>query len=97
MGMESVPEAFADRAYLADGRLVPRSETGSVLTDAATVAWRAVAIATDRTVTAIDGSEGRIEARSICINGDAPHAVAIARAVRAGLEGASVNIQAFAV
>ncbi len=97
MGMESVPEAFADRAYLADWRLVPRSEPGSVITDAATVAWRAVAIATDRTVTAIDGSVGRIEARSICIDGDALDAVAIARAVRAGLEDASVNLRAFAV
>ncbi len=97
LGMEPVPEAWADRAYAPDGRLVPRSEPGSVITDLATVARRAVTIATERTVTAIDGSEVRMEVRSISINGDAPCAVAVARAVRAGLEDASVNISAFAL
>jgi UPF0271 protein len=97
MGMEPVPEAFADRAYLADGRLVPRSEPGSVLTDPATVAARAVAIATEQRVTAIDGQDVAVRARSICIHGDTPGAVELARAVRAGLEVASVGIHPFVV
>ena len=95
MGMEPVPEAFADRAYLTDGRLVPRTEPGSVLTDPAVVAARAVALATEHTVTAIDGSAVAVHARSICIHGDTPGAVALARAVRAGLEMADVGLHPF--
>ncbi len=97
LGMETVTEAFADRAYSPDGRLVPRTEPGSVLTDPAVVAARAVAIATEHRVTAIDGSPVAVRARSICIHGDTPGAVALARAVRAGLEVASVGLHAFAL
>ncbi len=97
MGMEPVAEAFADRAYLADGRLVPRSEPGSVLTEPSVVAARAVAIATEHRVTAIDGSTVEVRARSICIHGDTPGAVELARAVRSGLEVASVGIHPFTV
>ncbi len=97
LGMEPVPEAFADRGYLPDGRLVPRSEPGAVLTDPAAVADRAVSIATQHRVTAIDGSDIEVQARSICIHGDTPGAVEMARAVRAGLDAASVGVHAFAV
>ena len=95
MGMEPVPEAFADRAYLPDGRLVPRTEPDSVLTDPAVVAARAVALATEHAVTAFDGSTVTVRARSICIHGDTPGAVALARAVRSGLEVAGVGIHPF--
>ncbi|MGH9133930.1 MAG: LamB/YcsF family protein [Ilumatobacteraceae bacterium] len=94
-GLEAVPEAFADRAYLADGRLVPRSEPGSVLTDPATVAERAVRLAGDNEVVAIDGTVISVHARSICIHGDTPGAVQLAQAVRAGLEVAGIAIQPF--
>lgn len=95
-GMEPVEEAFADRAYQPDGRLVPRSEPGSVITDPAEVAARAVSIAVERTVTAIDGTRVEVRARSICVHGDTPGAVALARAVRAGLEMASIGVHPFA-
>jgi 5-oxoprolinase (ATP-hydrolysing) subunit A len=96
LGMEPIPEAFADRAYRSDGTLVPRTEPGAVLHDPAVVATRAVAIATERRVTAIDGSPVEVHARSICIHGDTPAAVTLAHAVRAGLEMASVGIHPFA-
>ena len=95
LGMEPIAEAFADRAYRTDGTLVPRSEPGAVIHDPAVVAARSVAIATERRVTAIDGSPVEVDARSICIHGDTPGAVALARAVRAGLEMASVGIHPF--
>jgi UPF0271 protein len=95
MGMEPIAEAFADRAYLADGRLVPRSEPGSVIADPAEVAARAVTIATEQRVTAIDGTVVEVRVRSICIHGDTPGAVSLARAVRAGLEMAEVGIHPF--
>ena len=94
-GLEAVAEAFADRAYLADGRLVPRSEPGSVLTDPAEVAARAVRLAVEREVLAIDGTVVKVTARSICIHGDTPGSVELAHAVRAGLEVAGVGIHAF--
>lgn len=95
MGMEPVPEAFADRAYLPDGRLVSRREPGSVITDPEAVAARAVALVTERSVTAVDGSRVTVHARSICIHGDTPGSVALARAVRAGLEMAEVLLHPF--
>lgn len=94
-GLEPVAEAFADRAYQPDGRLVPRSEPGSVLIDPAQVAARAVRLAVDREVTATDGSTIRIPARSLCVHGDTPGAVALAGAVRAALEAAGVPLAPF--
>lgn len=84
-GLEPVPEAYADRAYLPDGTLVPRSQPGAVLHDPAAAAAQSVALATG-------GS-----ARSICVHGDTPGAVAIARAVRAALEQAGFGVHAFTV
>ena len=70
---------------------------GAVLTDPAAVAARAVGIAVDHRVKAIDGTEVEVRARSICIHGDTPGAVEMARAVRAGLEVASVGIHSFVI
>jgi UPF0271 protein len=90
-GLRFVPEAFADRRYLADGSLQPRSEPGSVLTDPDAAAAQAVAISRGE-VTAADGSRVALRAESICCHGDTPGAVGIASAVRAGLEDAGVAI-----
>jgi 5-oxoprolinase (ATP-hydrolysing) subunit A len=95
-GLEPVPEAFADRAYQSDGRLVPRSQAGSVLVDPEVVARRAAEIAVDGTVTAVDGSTVKVRARSICVHGDTPGAVELVGAVREALETAGVAIRPFA-
>ncbi len=94
-GMEAVPEAFADRAYRPDGGLVSRREVGSVLTDASEVAERAVRIATDNEVVAVDGSIVSLRARSICVHGDTPGAIDLARAVRSALDAAGVGVYRF--
>jgi UPF0271 protein len=94
-GLEPVAEAFPDRAYLADGRLVPRSEPDAVIDDPVVVAERAVRIAVDGVVVAIDGTPVQVRARSICIHGDTSRAVDLARATRAGLEQAGVLVAAF--
>jgi len=96
-GLEAIAEAFADRAYQADGRLVPRREPDSVLTDPAMVAMQAVRLATEQEVVAIDGTVVAVRARSICIHGDTPGAVRLAQAVRAALEVAGVSIHPFTV
>jgi len=95
-GLRAVTEAFADRAYTADGRLVPRTEPGAVLHDPAEVAARVVGLVRDGVVTAVDGTDVEVHAESVCIHGDTPGAVAMARAVRAALEQSGVEIRAFA-
>jgi UPF0271 protein len=84
-------ECFADRAYTPEGRLVSRREKRAVLTDPDEVAARAVRMATERIVTAVDGSTLPVEAVSICLHGDTPGAAELARRVRAGLEAAGVT------
>jgi len=95
-GVPFVPEAFADRAYRPDGRLAPRGEPGAVLDDPATVTARALAFAVDQQVTAMDGSVVRVEARSLCVHGDTPGAVHLAREIRRALLDAGVRLAPFA-
>ncbi|WP_344737465.1 5-oxoprolinase subunit PxpA [Microbacterium awajiense] len=94
VGIPFVLEAFLDRAYLADGRLVPRGEPGAVLDDPAAAADRAVRLATEGTVVATDGSVVETGAASMCVHGDSAAAVAMARAVRAALDGAGIEVRA---
>jgi UPF0271 protein len=95
-GLRFVAEAFADRGYRRDGRLVPRSEPGAVVADPAVAAARAVAIARDGQIRAVDGTGVQVRAESVCVHGDTPGAVAIAQAVRAALLAAQLDVQAFA-
>lgn len=95
-GLRAVSEAFADRAYLPDGRLVPRTEPGAVLHDVEEVAARVRRLALEGVVTAVDGTDVGVRAESVCIHGDTPGAVEMARAVRRDLEAAGVEIRPFA-
>ncbi|GAA2173310.1 5-oxoprolinase subunit PxpA [Agrococcus versicolor] len=94
-GLEVVAEAFADRAYAPDGSLVPRSQPGAVLHDPRVVAARMVRLAREGVVDAIDGSSIAVHARSICVHGDSPGAVAMAEATREALRGADVELARF--
>jgi UPF0271 protein len=95
-GLPFVAEAFADRGYRADGRLVPRSRPGALLTDADAVAERAVRLVTERRVVADDGTSVAVEAASICLHGDTPGAVELAGRVRAALCAAGARLAPFA-
>lgn len=94
-GLATVAEAFADRAYTPDGRLVSRREPGAVLHDPAVVAERAVRFATEGTVVTIDGSVLAMPARSICVHSDTPGAVELVTAVRAAMSEAGVRVESF--
>ncbi|WP_149284188.1 LamB/YcsF family protein [Halomonas binhaiensis] len=94
-GLRTVAEAFADRAYQADGQLVSRRTPGAVIHDPTEVAERMLQLVERGSVPSIDGSNVRLEANSICVHGDSPGAVEIARAVRNTLESAGVEIQPF--
>ncbi|MDR7522666.1 MAG: 5-oxoprolinase subunit PxpA [Armatimonadota bacterium] len=91
-GVPVVYEAFLDRAYRRDGTLVPRSEPGSLITDPAQVAARAVQAALDGTVTTPDGTTITVRPRTLCIHSDTPGAPQLAAAAQAALEAAGVSL-----
>ena len=91
-GVKFAAEAFADRTYLKDGSLMPRSREGSVIHDATLAARRVVQMVIKGAVTADDGSEIQFRPDSICLHGDTNEAVDMARAVRSALEEAGVEI-----
>jgi UPF0271 protein len=95
-GLATAAEAFADRAYAPDGTLVPRGQPGAVLHDPDTVAARALAMVQDGAVTAIDGTRIPLRADSLCLHGDTPGALALARATRAALDAAGIAVRPFA-
>ena len=94
-GVDFVAEAFADRGYSPTGSLVPRSDPGAIHATVEAVVAQAVAIAVAHEVIAVDGSSLTVDARSICIHGDTPGAVELARAVQAALLEAGVELAAF--
>ncbi|CAH0145352.1 LamB/YcsF family protein [Rhodococcoides fascians] len=95
VGLRTVAEAFADRAYTPQGTLVSRSEPGAVLSDPEAVAERVLTMITDGTVEAVDGTTVEVRAESICLHGDSPGAVAMANAVRDLLRVNAVDIASF--
>jgi 5-oxoprolinase (ATP-hydrolysing) subunit A len=82
-GLRVVAEGYADRAYRPDGTLVPRGEPGAVLSNEDDVVAQAIRLATSNTV------------ESICLHGDTPGAVSLARRVRAALIGTGHPVVAF--
>lgn len=90
-----VAECYADRAYTPLGTLVSRRAPGAVIHDPAAIADRAVRMATEGVVTAVDGTTVEVQARSLCVHGDTPGAVTIARAVREALTAARVTLKPF--
>ena len=95
LGLRTVAEAFADRAYRPDGHLLPRSDSSAVLRDPVHIAERVVDMVKSGTVTAVDGSVVKIDVESVCVHGDSPGAVEIAGAVRNRLVAEGIELAAF--
>ena len=95
LGLRTVPEAFADRAYRADGQLVSRRQRNAVLHDVAEIADRVASMVASGRVAAIDGSTIPITVESVCVHGDSPGAVQIANAVRDRLVADGIELEAF--
>jgi len=95
LGLRTVAEGFADRAYRPDGQLVPRSNAGAVLHDPAHIAERFLSMENTGSVIAVDGSVVAIEVESVCVHGDSPGAVQIAGAVRDRLLSEGIELAAF--
>lgn len=94
-GIHTVAEAFADRAYRRDGTLVSRKEAGAVIHDPHEVARRVVQMITQGGVTSIEGEFTAIRADSVCVHGDSPGAVEMARQIRQRLDDEGIVIRAF--
>lgn len=96
-GLRTAAEAFADRAYTPQGRLVPRREPGAVLHDPDDIARRMLRLVTEGVVTAVDGTVVPVQADSICVHGDSPDAVAMAERIRAVFDAEGVRLAPFAL
>jgi 5-oxoprolinase (ATP-hydrolysing) subunit A len=95
-GLRMVNEVFADRAYEDDGLLVSRRKPGAVLHDPELVGERVLRMVADQAITSVSGKVMKLAVDTICIHGDTPTAVSLARAVRQRLEGAKVKLAPFA-
>ena len=94
VGLRVIHEVFADRNYLPDGSLVPRSRPDALLRDPAAAAERVLRMLRENLVCAIDGSDLPVRAETICLHGDTPEAVAFAQELRAKLLEAEITVSA---
>ncbi|PZT97050.1 MAG: LamB/YcsF family protein [Gordonia sp. (in: high G+C Gram-positive bacteria)] len=94
-GLRVIREAFADRGYTPSATLVSRREPGAVLHDPDAVAERVLRMVSDGEVEAVDGSTVKLDVDSVCVHGDSPAAVEMARAVRDILGANSVEVNPF--
>jgi len=94
-GLAVAAEGFADRSYERDGTLSPRSREGAVISEPADVVARAVRLATEGQMTAVDGSTLSMRIDTLCIHGDTAGSADLARRIRAGLEAAAVTVRPF--
>jgi UPF0271 protein len=95
-GLAVHSEIFADRAYLPNGQLVPRSQAGAVLDDAREAADRLVGWLRSGRMPVVGGEPIALRADSICVHGDSAHAVEMARHIRARLQAEGVVLAPFA-
>jgi UPF0271 protein len=94
-GLRIAREGFCDRVYAPDGKLMPRREENSLITDPQLAARQAWQMVSEQTVTAASGEQIPMLVDTLCIHGDSPNAPAIARAVREKLEKNGVLVSAF--
>ncbi len=93
VGLRTASEVFADRAYIKSGTLVSRALPGAVIHDTNICNQRVLRMIKEHCVTGIDGSEIQIEAESICIHGDNPSAIEMAKSLKQHLEKNGIKIQ----
>ena len=87
-------EVFADRNYLADGSLVPRSQPNALITDEQTAVDRTVKMIQTQSVTAIDGQQVALKPDTVCVHGDGAKAVAFVQKIHAALLAADIEVTA---
>jgi len=94
VGLRVANEVFADRTYQADGSLTPRSESNALISDSDKALEQVSGMILDGRVRAIGGDTVALEADTVCIHGDGPHALEFAKVIRNGLESLGVAVRA---
>ena len=92
-GLPTAREVFADRAYRADGTLVPRSERDAIIHDPDRVLARVVTMVKERSVVAVDGTRVPLEFDTMCVHGDTPGAASLAARIRAALVSEGIEVR----
>lgn len=95
IGLPFASEVFADRAYMRDGSLVPRTQPGAMIEEEEEAISRVIRMATEGKVTAIDGTDISIQADSVCVHGDSVKALAFVQRIRETLETAGITAASF--
>jgi UPF0271 protein len=93
-GLRAVAEVFADRGYRADGSLVPRSQPGALIDDVGNAVARTLRMVREGVVAAVSGETVPLQAQTLCLHGDGPHALAFARAIHQALTDAGIDLRA---
>jgi len=93
-GLQIAHEVFADRNYLSDGSLVPRTRSDALLHDPEEAAARVVRMLRDGRVKSVDGADVDVRAETVCVHGDTPGAVDFARVLKSRLEEENVSLRA---
>ena len=94
-GLQTFSEVFADRAYQPNGRLVPRSHKAAMIHDKAQAVDRLLGFIDTGLMPVLEGAPIPLRGQSICVHGDSPGAVAMARHIRTALQDAGVSVRAF--
>lgn len=94
-GLTVAEEFFADRTYLSDGRLTPRSQANALVEDEATAVAQVIRAVREGAVRAVDGRDIPVRAETICLHGDGPQAVAFAQRLRAEFSRAGIAVAPF--
>ncbi|MFT7774146.1 5-oxoprolinase subunit PxpA [Roseateles sp.] len=92
-GLRAVAEVFADRGYRADGSLVPRSQPGALVDDVDEAVARTLRMVRDGVVIAVSGETVPLQAQTLCLHGDGPHALTFAHAIHKALTDAGVELR----
>lgn len=93
-GLATREEVFADRGYLADGSLVPRSEPGALIEDDDEAVARTLDMVLNGQVRSREGGFAKVNAQTVCLHGDGAHALAFARRLREAFEQRQIAISA---
>lgn len=93
VGLKVVYEAFPDRAYTSEGTLQSRRIPGAVIKEPELVAQRALRMAAEGKIVAVDGTTIEIEAHTLCVHGDTPTAVELVKTIRETLEAANIELK----
>ncbi|MCE0488800.1 5-oxoprolinase subunit PxpA [Pantoea sp. Mb-10] len=91
-GLRTREEVFADRGYLSSGALVPRGQSGAMIDDAEQALAQTLAMVQQRQVKSVSGEWVNVNAETVCLHGDGPHALAFARALRMAFETHQIEV-----